>query len=507
MNVVRAARHLAAAICILSLAGACSTLEPVDLPPEFAHAPADGELWRELAALRRGDWQLPLNAGIEALDWRLRAIDSATDSIDLQTFLWDLDVVGTMMLDHLVTAADRGVRVRILIDDTFLADEDRLLLALNRHPNIEYRIYNPFERRAGGMVTRQILNLAEFRRLDHRMHNKAMVVDGRVAIVGGRNLGDEYFGLHDNANFRDLELLLGGPVVTDVEAEFDDYWNDRWSFPVDRLTHVEPDVVALEELRSMARKDASLHREEAAEALRATWRRAVAAAFGGSPTLFADDPPRDRPEAPEDRPDQVADALIRLFDAAESSIVIVSAYLIPTPRLEGAIARAVQHGVDVRILTNSIRSNNHLAAHSAYRNHIRTLMEHGADLHEVRIDAETRARYMVSPVDEKLLALHAKTLLIDDDEVFVGSINLDPRSLRINTEMGVLVVDKALNAELRRQIEPDFSLGSAWHLQFDERGRVTWVADDRILTSQPSASFMQRIEDWLFAHLPVEGEL
>ena len=151
-----------------------------------------------------------LNDGPTALEWRLRAIDSATASIDFQTFLWHFDTVGAAVLDHVVRAADRGVRVRMLVDDTFLVHEDSVLLALAEHPNIEYRVFNPFKRRAGGFATRQLLNLAEFGRLDHRMHNKAMVVDNRVAIVGGRNIADEYFGLDESANFRDLELLLGG---------------------------------------------------------------------------------------------------------------------------------------------------------------------------------------------------------------------------------------------------------------------------------------------------------
>ena len=167
----------------------------------------EAPLWDTVVAAAPTDWHALLNDGPTALDWRLRAIDSASDSITLQTFLWYFDTAGRMVLDHLVRAADRGVNVRILIDD-FLMVEDRLLLALAAHPNIEYRVFNPYKRRVSSVATRQLLNVAEFKRLDHRMHNKAMVVDNQVAIVGGRNVADEYFGLDTQANFRDMELLL-----------------------------------------------------------------------------------------------------------------------------------------------------------------------------------------------------------------------------------------------------------------------------------------------------------
>ena len=199
--------------------------------------------------------------------------------------------------------------------------------------------------------------------------------------------------------------------------------------------------------------------------------------------------------------------MVELFDGAQEEILIISAYLIPSIDLEGAIERAVKRGVDVNILTNSIRSNNHLAAHSAYRKHINELLTDGAELHEVRIDARDRHFYMSAPTDKKSLALHAKALVIDRDKVFIGSANLDPRSLRLNTEMGLLVYSEALNAEVRSKVESDFSQANAWHLRFDENGNVIWVSGNVVLTSQPAESFMQRIEDWFFMHLPVEDEM
>ena len=489
------------------LAAACSSLQPVDLPPEYTPAPTTATLWTTLSEQRSGDWYALLNDGPGALDWRLRAIDSATESIDLQTFLWSVDTVGALVLDHLVAAAERGVIVKLLVDDSFLLGKDDILLELAHHPNIEYRIFNPYKRRSNNVVARQALNLAEFHRLDNRMHNKAMIVDNRIAIVGGRNLADEYFGLHAVANFRDLEVMVGGPLVLEITAEFDSYWNDHWSVPIESLSHVSHTAADLDAARTVREANTHIHDEESDAERFEEWRALTRNAVDGEATLFVDEPPEENPAEASEAPVQVANALMDVLDAATEEVLIVSAYLIPTPELEGAVERAVDRGVRIRMLTNSIRSNNHLTAHSAYRNHIRELLDNGAELHEVRIDATDRHIYMLSPIEEKQLALHAKALVIDYDKVFIGSANLDPRSLRINTEMGLLIESEALNAEVRKAVAPDFSQTNAWQLEIDEEGRVVWVSHDVTLTEQPAASMLQRIEDWFFSHLPLEDEL
>jgi len=489
------------------ISAGCASLDPIDLPQELAPPPEHSTLWDSVGTAAAGDWHVLLNTGPAALDWRLRTIDSASSSIDLQTFLWHFDTSGAMVLNHLIAAAERGVEVRILIDDSFLVQEDELILALAEHPNIEYRVFNPFKRRSGGFATRQLLNLAEFSRLDHRMHNKAMVIDNQVAIVGGRNLADAYFGLDSGANFRDLELLLGGSIVEEVSTNFDIYWNNRWSFPVESISHRKASAEQLAEARRISTASPHVHDEESLEEMISKWLEVVEDGDTGNAILFADNPPADNPKSSEEAPIQVANELIDLFDSAESEILVVSAYLIPTPELERAVKRALDRGVRVRILTNSIGSNNHLAAHSAYRNHIDTLLKHGAELHETRIHARDRGRYILAPITRKTLALHAKAVIFDGDKVFVGSANLDPRSLRINTEMGFLVVSRPFNKKVREALESDFSTANAWRLELQSNGKVIWVADDQTLESQPALSSMQRIEDWFFSNLPIESEL
>ena len=490
------------------MVAACTALKPVELEPEYTLAPAEAPLWETVQQTNSDDWLYLLNDGSSALEWRLRAIDSATESIDLQSFLWNFDSAGSLVLDRLVKAADRGVQVRILIDDSFLLGEDDLLQALHEHNNIEYRVFNPYQRRSSSFFTREVLNLGEYHRLDHRMHNKSMIVDNRVAIIGGRNLADEYFGLDEQGNFRDMELLVGGTPVPILATTFDTYWNNHWSIPIERISKAEASTDALQQARQVLDDGASKGLgEENAATRKAAWVELAGVAVKGEVEVYADEPPLKNPADLESAPVQVANEIVKLLDGAHKEILIISAYLIPTVELEDAVERAAARGVRVRILTNSIQSNNHITAHSAYRNHIGELLADGAEIHEVRIDAEDRHLYMLTPVEEKQLALHAKVLVIDDDIVFIGSANLDPRSLRINTEMGLLVRSEALNAQVREAVNGDFDPRNAWRLELGEDEHVYWVSADKRLDSQPAASYMQRIEDWFFAHLPIENEM
>jgi len=496
-----------AALLAALLAGCAGGLQPVDSPEEFTPPPAAATQWQALEAIRQDDWFHVLNVGSEAFDWRLRAIDSAVESIDLQTFIWELDAVGHQVRDHLLAAAARGVFVRVLVDDSFVLDADRELLDIDRHDNIELKVFNPYKRRSSEAALRQVLNAGEFHRLDHRMHNKVMVVDNRVAIVGGRNIASHYFGYHETDNFRDMEVVTGGPIVHELATGFDRYWNDVWSFPVAAIMEQRAWPGTPAPARSIDTGRADGHVEQTAEERLADWKRLALTAHAGEAKLLLDRPPEDNPSEADEAPVQVGTALIEAIDRAETEVWLVSAYLIPTDELEAAVGRAEERGVQVRILTNSINSNNHLTAHSAYRKHIDRLVEMGADVHEVRADAKDRDLYIESPVEEKSLCLHAKILIFDDETVFVGSANLDPRSLRINTEMGLLIESPSLNSELRDVLGPDFSTRNAWHLQLDEDGRITWVSDDEILSHQPAHSYMRRIEDWFLTLLPIEDEM
>ncbi len=486
---------------------ACADLQPILLPSQTTNSPATTGVWPELDRIYAGNWQVPLNEGKTALEWRLRAIDSATQSIDLQSFIWTLDKSGSLIHDRLIRAADRGVDVKILIDDSFLAGADQQVLALHEHQNIQYRVYNPYKRRSTNTVSRQVLNLSEFDRLDHRMHNKTMVVDNQVAIIGGRNLADEYFGIDQDYNFRDMELLVGGPIVPQIAKSFDSYWNDQWSFPIDAISHLGT--------RKTARATVSQRAEGMSSAFPLLddakrdqlWRQTVRKSFRGRARLYVDKPPSASPDAVEDRPVQVADELVQLINNARNEVVIVSAYLIPTPPVTAVLRDAAERGVTVRILTNSINSNNHVSAYAAYRNHVSELLSFGTQVHELRVQGQGRSRYILPPISQKKLGLHAKYMIVDGRRVFVGSSNFDPRSLRINTEIGLVVESRALSQRLLTLTEPDFAKTSSWQLALTPEGQINWIGDSGVLLSEPASHGFQKIEEWFFAHLPIEAEL
>jgi len=488
------------------LAAGCSALQPLDLPEQTSVPPAQTKVWSELAAVRSDNWLHLLNSGEEAIDWRLRLIDSASLSLDLQTFLWDFDHTGQTILRHIYEAANRGVRVRILLDDTFTATHDKIILNINNHANIDLRIYNPYARRADSMVIRQLLNIGEFRRVDHRMHNKAIIADNRAAIIGGRNLADEYFGHHGEMNFRDFEVLTVGPAIPELSRQFDEYWNSNWSFPLGLL---EPLVLKKEggDFTSWLNQNTKQKMTESPAMRQQAWLEVSQTGISAEIMVIADKPAVKNPAAQDQLPVQLAQELILRIESAQEEVILVSAYLIPTPELEQAIEQAENRGVRVRVLTNSLRSNNHTAAHSAYRRHVYRLVSHGAEIHEVRTFARDRALYMEKPIDRKHLGLHGKMLIIDDDLTYIGSTNLDPRSLQLNTEMGLIIKSVDFNNLVRQALSIDLLRPNAWYLQLNDYGKISWDGGDVVLHELPADSELQRLEDWFLSILPIEDEM
>ncbi|MEH6569155.1 MAG: phospholipase D family protein [Halioglobus sp.] len=455
--------------------------------------------------MRSDDWFIPLNIGRTALEWRLRAIDSATESIDLQTFLWSNDAVGDEISQALIAAANRGVTVKLLLDDSFTVNESEFLATLNRHPNIDTRIYNPFHYRPDNVAIREMFNLGEFSRIDRRMHNKVLVIDNIASIIGGRNQADEYFGHHAKANFRDMEVLAYGEVSQQISKSFDAYWNSGWAFPLETLGSNANDAQQPGNVPGGQPYLRQFLPVESTESLASAWRGAATTGFGGQASLLVDAPAGETPSV--ESATLLAAQMLRWIDQAEHELIAVSAYLIPTQELQQAVERALARGVKIKILTNSLQSNNHTSAHAAYRHHITQLLELGVEVYELRAFASGRALYMDAPVESKSLGLHAKFMLIDDDVSFIGSANLDARSLKLNTEIGLMIRSAALNGRVRELIAHDFQLSNAWLLQQRDGGSIVWVGDSITHKEQPSDSTWQRLEDWFFGLLPIENEM
>jgi len=501
--------------CLLLLLSGCAThLERGEFKPSYAvRPPTEATVWQAVdhAVLGKGpDWFVPLNRGPDALRMRLALIDSATTSIDAKYFIWHEDHTGSLMLERIIAAADRGVRVRLLIDDVELSEATDEWVAADAHPNISIRIYNPFSARSEGALGRFIHNLNDLARVNHRMHNKGLVSDNRLAIIGGRNVADEYHGFGDAANFRDFDLMVGGEIVPAISSTFDHFWNSGWAYPA----HVvEPedrhDETALAVLRAnLAARDIVLEPWlEIHQAEYHDWTTELVAfvetAISGSAEMLVDDPYINDPNPPA----QVTSRLRELAGQARKEIIVVTPYLVPPAGYIDTIWEIEQRDVEIVILTNSLDTNNHVSVHAGYRHHREDLLDAGVDLHEYRLDARDRKEYEASGHRADSFTVHAKVMIFDRRQVFVGTFNVDPRSMFINTELGLLIDSPELAEEIRQMVEVDFHPENAWHVIKDDDGRVKWVGHDGTLDREPSASSWRRFQAWLLGLFPMENQL
>ena len=498
----------------LLLAGCATSLKPLPQPESFALTPATpGAAWAplldNLPGNREHSWFDIQDVGPEALHWRLAMLDTATTSIDAQYFIWKQDAVGSLMMERLLRAADRGVRVRLLVDDSFLSGEDDMMLAVDVHPNVEMRIFNPFQVRSSSMSFRYFENLNDYARINHRMHNKLLIADGQVAIVGGRNIASEYFDFNREENFRDFDVLTTGKVLPEISASFDDYWNSGWAYPVTLVDQRAPDAAALASLRKRLRTNAAVLDDWLASAntdpqtLPARWARLAGTLLPGKAHVLEDNPHFEG----ESLPVQAADHISRLFSTTREDVMSVSAYLIPSDELLAMTQALTDRGVKVRALTNSLASNNHIPAHTAYRHRRKQIVEAGVELHELRPDPAERGHFEAPGFAAETVRLHAKILVLDQRLVFVGTINTDPRSMILNTEVSLMIDSPELARGILAAFAPDFLPANSWQVTLDEQGELLWQAGDEVLTRQPAASVWQRMGDAFFGLLPIDTQM
>jgi len=438
-----------------------------------------------------------------ALTVRLDLIDVADSTLDVQYFIWQNDASGILAIDRILAAGDRGVRVRALIDDVQLEGFVSRLSALGNHPNIEIRIFNPFSVRLGFQFG--LFRLAEFaidgNRLNHRMHNKLMVTDNQLAILGGRNVGDDYFGLSTRRNFIDTDLLLSGAPVQELSAGFDDYWNSGWAVPVEALIdlHMVPDDLV--SLRARIRERLQDFPELTAlvdgERIQQTVLALRSAHEIDDAISVVDDPD----VGWGDQPDEIAARLTDVALSAEREVLIVSPYLVLTPNLLGIADALTARGVKISVITNSLASNDVVIAHAAYARFRQTILDAGVALYEFRGDPEMMAG---DPAED--FSLHSKYIVFDDDTVFIGSLNLDPRSLYLNTELGVVLKSESLATELKNSFGELISPANAWRVFSTEEG-LRWESAAGTLTRQPAKNDWQHFRSRLMMLLPVSNQL
>ena len=449
-----------------------------------------------------------LSQGREAFIVRLAAIDLAERSLDMQYYIWDGDTTGRIILDRVMMAADRGVRVRLLVDDPYYKASDRVKAALDAHANVEIRLFNPLKNRRWSALD----FVFDFGRVNRRMHNKLMVADGAVAIVGGRNIGDIYYGVNTTANYRDLDVLAVGPVVRDLAAVFDRYWNSAPTVPIATIVDRVHGAADLDAIRIRLREEITaadypypIHDELGELAVR---RAELRDNLVWAPArVIADDPNI----APGTESDDVFEFIRGLIARLHEELLVESPYFVLPAGAQETIRALHERNVRVRVLTNSLASNDMLPAHSGYAKTRKRLLENGMELYELRPDTEAFRPGWSLVAARSQAVLHAKAMAFDREAVFIGSFNLDPRSAVINTEAGLYIESPELADRLMAYMATGVMPANSYRVLLDPNGEIVWetVRDGqkKRYQDEPEAGFRRRMSANLLKLLPIDSQL
>jgi len=440
-----------------------------------------------------------LDRAEDALRMRLALIDEAERSLDVMSYLWWADDSGDLIARHLLQAAERGVRVRVIVDDLLLFGNDETTLAFESHPNVSIVLFNATRSRS--LPGRALEALFNFSLTNVRMHTKLLVADNRFAILGGRNIGNEYFGIKDRFNFHDLDVLAVGPAAVRASGFFDHYWNSDWMAPAGLLGpkgSAQDQRALTDELDRTVEQSQRLARiapppTDWSDELE-RWTRDMAP--GRSAVLYDILKPGSIER-------DVAEPLGRMLDLARSEILIANAYIIPNQEDIDYLREKCRRGIKIYILTNSLESHDVPAVHSHYRGWRKALLNTGCvRLHEFRADADLHGVADIPPFRSRYFGLHSKAAVVDRRYVFIGSLNFDPRSYGINVETGNLISSEELGARLAALIERDLSETRSWEVRIDPDGELAWRSTRGTVRLEPARGIWQRIEATLFGILP-----
>ena len=445
----------------------------------------------------------------EAFAARVKLAQQAQKTLDVQYYIWRGDTTGTLLLEALHAAAERGVRVRLLLDDHGTNKMDSALAALDAHPNIEVRLFNPFVFRPFklfGFVT-------DFSRANRRMHNKSFTADNAATILGGRNVGDEYFGATDGVLFADLDALAVGSVVPQVSQSFDDYWHSGSAYPLS-------DIISPLSAEQLAQVDEQVHLVDRSVAARAYKQAILNMAFvqqfldgqlalEWAPTKFIVDPPSKGLGGVKEK-ELLLTHMHEAIGNPTHSLDVVSPYFVPTDAGTDYFVGLQKQGIRVRILTNSMAATDVLAVHSGYARHRQRLVDAGVELYELKPDltAPFEGKKYLGFMGSSGSSLHAKTFGADGHDLFIGSFNFDPRSMHWNTELGIVVQSPKFGQEMDRLFSVIVPQRS-WRIQHNAQlGQLQWVDGGKnppqVLTEEPMTSWWQRAGVTVFSWLPIE---
>jgi putative cardiolipin synthase len=502
-------------LALLLLAAGCAQLPPRPALPVQAADPVgtSTELDRLLAPVeerRPGESAFRLvSDGPEGFAIRAHVARIAGRSIDVQTYIWSGDTTGAALAYILLQAADRGVKVRLLLDDMDARAKNEGLAAIDAHPNVEVRMFNPLPSRSGTMA---LIGdwLGNVKRLNHRMHNKTWIADNRIAIVGGRNLGDEYFGADTDVNFVDLDFAMVGPIVRDASASFDRYWNSEIVYPMTLLSPEAVNAESLERLRTelnsamevagKGRYAESLRRDDAiARLVDGDWPMTWTSTY----RFVADDPSKATRD-PDRSNSKVLAAIVPLLRDAQKDMTIISPYFVPGRDGTESLARAAQAGKDIRILTNSLAANDVAMVYGAYVEYREDLLKSGVRLWELKPLPGSKATY--SMFGSGGSSLHTKGLSVDAATLVVGSYNLDARSTELNCEQVVMVGSPELARRFMGIFDQQVSGDRSWKVTLSD-GHTMWTDGVKTYDAAPEATAGRKFQAWLAGVLPIEAQL
>ena len=447
-----------------------------------------------------------LGDGRDAFVARAAMADKAQRSIDLKTFIFKDDVIGDAVLGVLENAANRGIRVRLLLDDLWLGEQDDRFLAFNAHPNIEVRLFNPLVRTS----LKKTQYITRFGSVTRRMHNKAFIVDNDIMVIGGRNIAREYFEAKPHVAYGDVDAIVAGPVVQDISSSFDEFWNHQLSYPIDTLIKEKMSNDEAELLRAgiaQANKvngDSvyanALHNSELADRLKT----GNMDYFWGKARAIADSP--DKIISDRDQIDlHMSGELSKLFENTSQEVIIFTPYFIPGKEGALGLSQLAEQGKRVRILTNSLASNNHTAVHAHYTKYRKQLLRSGVEIYEVQQQPTTASE------SDKNQVLHAKLFVFDRQHTFIGSPNMDPRSWIENTEIGAVLDSPELGKEIGNWFDYE-ALKTAYkvELRTNDKGKefLVWTdSDGNEQTKEPDVSGWKRSMNTIYRFLPIESQL
>ena len=429
-----------------------------------------------------------LTSGEEALADLIALADHAERTLDIQYYIIHQDDSARLLLHHLRLAADRGVRVRVLVDDLNTAGEDRRFMHLGQHANVEVRVFNPFPGGRSKIWTRLLASVNDIPRINHRMHNKLFVADNALAVTGGRNIGDQYFTRDEHSNFIDLDVVAAGAIVPELSASFDAFWNSKYAYPIASVAapvSAEPPPPRPSESSAAASANWLEHELESGS-VHLTWVPA---------TVLADRPAKIASDASSGEEVNIANNIAALMRSAKQELIVISAYFVPGKDGVAMMRDLVSQGVHIRILTNSLASTDSPLVHTGYSRYRAALLKLGVELSEVRPKlGQKRARF--HPFRGSSASLHAKALVIDQKMVFIGSLNMDARSARTNSELG-LVIRSADIAHQVTNLLDDISADGSYKLRLvDHTNRIEWTSgepgSEKTWYNDPETTRMQR---------------